>query len=127
LGTGATGSSEGRRDADRSNGTGPAIEACRIPQNEPPSGEKDVCECEAPDGSKGQAMTSPAKRRMRSFIAVDLMGSLSVEGTDWMVVGPRCKVKQPAHLRPHRTLRALTTSMGHPKGCLALTPRAPSR
>ncbi len=74
LGTGATGSLEGRRDAGCSDGTGPAIEEWKIPQNVPSSGEDEVCECEAPDTSKGQAMTSPAKSRTSIFIAVDLMG-----------------------------------------------------
>jgi len=46
-----------------------------MPQNVPSSGEDEVGKCEAPDASKGQAMTSPAKRRTRNFIAVDLMGS----------------------------------------------------
>ena len=75
LGTGATGSSEGRRDVGCSNGTGPAIEEWRIPQNVPSSGKDVVGKCEAPDASKGQAMTNPVKSRTSSLIAVDLMRS----------------------------------------------------
>ena len=80
LGTGATGSSEGRRDVGCSNETDPAIEEWRIPQNVPSSGEGEVGECEAPDASKGQAMTSPVKSSTRSFIAADLIGSF---GSYW--------------------------------------------
>jgi len=54
---------------------GPEIEEWRIPQNVPCSGEDEVCKCEAPDASKGQAMTSPAKSKTSIFIAVDLMRS----------------------------------------------------
>lgn len=75
MGTEATGSSEEKRAAGCSDGTGPAIEEWRIPQKVPSSGEDVVGKCKAPDASKGQAMTSPVKSSTRSFIAVDLMGS----------------------------------------------------
>ena len=75
MGTEATGSSEGKRAAGCSDGTGPAIEEWRLPQNVPSSGEDVAAKCGAPDTSRGQAMTSPAKRRTRSFIAVDVMGT----------------------------------------------------
>ena len=75
MGTEATGSSEEKRAAGCSDGTGPAIEEWRMPQNVPPSGEDEVGECGAASASRGQAMTSPAKSRTSSFIAVDLMGS----------------------------------------------------
>ena len=75
LGTVAAGSSEEKRAAGCSDGTDPAIEEWRMPQNVPSSGEDEVGKWEAPDASKGQAMTSPAKSRTSSFIAVDLMGS----------------------------------------------------
>jgi hypothetical protein len=54
---------------------GPEIEEWRIPQNVPCSEVEEVCECETPDAMKGQAMTSPAKSRTRSFIAVNVMRS----------------------------------------------------
>ena len=75
MGTEATGSSEGKRAAGCSDGTGPAIEEWRMPQNVPSSGEDVAAKCGAPDASKGQAMTSPVKSSTRSFIAVDLIGS----------------------------------------------------
>ena len=89
LGTEATGSSEGKRAAGCSDGTGPAIEEWRIPQKVPSSGEDVVGKCKAPDASKGQAMTSPVKSRASSFIAVDVMKSFGIPCRERKVLARR--------------------------------------